>query len=66
MLGSDRIRLRQIIREAEGYLELGMARHAMEVLERVQSPGTFKSHILRLRGEALRVLERYEEALAPL
>jgi tetratricopeptide (TPR) repeat protein len=66
MSGSNRIRLRQIIREAEGYLELGMPRHALETLDRLPPPGTFRAHALYLRGEALRALDQYEEAIGPL
>lgn len=66
MSGSNRVRQQRILREAEGYLELGMAHAALTTLERMQQPGTFKGQQLYLRGEALRSLERYVEAIAPL
>jgi Flp pilus assembly protein TadD len=66
MSGRQRIRLRQAIREAEGYLELGMPRHSLDVLGRVDDPGTFRAQVLYLTGESLRALERFEEAVQPL
>ena len=66
VLGNDRIRLRQILREAEGYLELKMPLQALETLSRVDSLSPHQSQTLYLRGESLRALERYEEALVPL
>lgn len=63
---SNRVRLQKILREAQGYLELRLPQHALDVLERVQDAGTFRAHVLYLRGEALRALERYAEAVEPL
>ena len=52
-------------REAEGYLELGMAAIGCRVW---RGSGTFSldSSALYLWGESLRSLERYEEAIVPL
>ena len=44
MSAHDRIRRQQIISQAEGYLELGMARHALEVLARYGEPESFSDH----------------------
>ena len=66
MSTQDRIRLKQLRREAEGYLELGMARHALDALARLGDPNGFCGQSLYLWGEALRELERYDEAIAPL
>lgn len=63
MSATSRIRLQRILREAEGYLELGMARQALALLERVETPGTFRGHLLYLKGEALRALENYQDAV---
>lgn len=62
----NRARLAQLLREAEGYLELGLAEHALATLSRVEHAGTFRGQVNYLRGEALRSLERYEEAVEPL
>ncbi|MCR4414929.1 MAG: tetratricopeptide repeat protein [Thermoguttaceae bacterium] len=61
-----RIRSRQLERQAEGYLELGMAQHAMDTLSRLGPMEAYTPNALCLCGEALRELERYEEALVPL
>ncbi len=66
MAGRDQVRLRQVEREAEGYLELGMAHHALEALRRVGAAAHLSPHALYLRGEALRELEKHREALGPL
>lgn len=66
MTGGNRIRLQRILREVEGYLELEMPQTALELLNRMREPGTFRGQQLYLTGEALRALERYGEAIAPL
>lgn len=81
VLTSQRIRLQQILREAEGYLELAMlfsdeydttvARRlaiplALTTLDRMGEAGSMRSHALYLRGEALRALDRFQDAIAPL
>lgn len=60
------IRRRKIKREAEGYLELGLPRRALATLARLGDPTDFDAQGLYLWGEALRALERYDEALVPL
>lgn len=43
-----------------------MAQQALAALDRIEDPGSFRSHSLLLRGEALRALDRYREALTAL
>jgi Flp pilus assembly protein TadD len=62
----DRIRRGKLLREAEGYMELGMAQHALASLTRIGDPTTLDAQALFIWGESLRCLERYEEALVPL
>jgi len=52
------------IREAEGYLELGIYRHALDTLERTEHRELLGFQDSYLAGEALRGLGRHEEALA--
>ena len=82
MSDPNRIRRQQLIRQAEGYLELislygerwscepsvrdTLASRAIETLERIDNQGGMKAQILFLRGQALRVMERYTEAVPPL
>jgi len=61
-----RIRRRKIKREAEGYLELGLPRRALATLARLGDPTGFDAQGLYLWGEALRAMQRHEEALVPL
>ena len=78
----SRIRRQQILREAEGCLELvnlfadrwplspetrdGISRRAIETLQRIDNPGGLKGQILFLQGQALRHMQRYTDAVAAL
>jgi len=62
----DRIRRQQLVLQAEGYLELGMPRHALDVLARCGDLESLPDHALYLQGECLRALDQYGEALQPL
>ncbi|MBI2827145.1 MAG: tetratricopeptide repeat protein [Planctomycetia bacterium] len=62
----NRARLQRTLREAEGYLELNMPRQALALLERIDQPGTFRGHLLYLKGEALRGLENFQAAVPVL
>jgi tetratricopeptide (TPR) repeat protein len=64
MSSSDRIRREHKLRAAEGYLELGLALQALAELNTLSPAGDGRASYLR--GEALRELGRYEEALAHL
>jgi tetratricopeptide (TPR) repeat protein len=61
-----RVRYQRLLREAEGYLELGLPQLAIETLEKLNEPGTFKSKRLYLLGEAFRAQGRFQEAIAAL
>jgi len=86
---ATRVRRRQLLREAEGYLDLIMlpaaqpaasalcpseesrnrlAQRSLEILERLETAGGNwrQSHLLYLKGQAYRVMQRFEEALKPL
>lgn len=82
MSGHDRTRRQQILREAEGYLELAMlfgegwsldsekryrlARRTLQSLDRLPLDANSGSEALYLRGQALRTLDRFAEAITPL
>jgi len=60
------IRRKQIERQAEGYLELGMPQYALDNLDRLGGDENLGPRGLFLRGEALKELQRYQEALSTL
>ena len=66
MTARTRIRLKQVQQQAEGYLELGMSQHALDALVELGNAADSSSHALYLRGEALRQMGRYGEALVLL
>ncbi|WP_425614175.1 tetratricopeptide repeat protein [Anatilimnocola sp. NA78] len=82
MSDPNRIRRQQILREAEGYLDLitvfggrwpcrsdardKLALRVLATLDRIDNPGGLRSHIQFLRGQALRTMERYGDAVKPL
>jgi tetratricopeptide (TPR) repeat protein len=63
---SSRVRYQRLLREAEGYLELGLPKLAIEALGKMQEPGTFRSRQLHLLGEAFRAQGRFNEAIDAL
>ena len=79
MSDPNRIRRQQILREAEGYLDLitvfgdrmpcrpdvrdALAARVLDTLDRVHNAGGMKAHILFLRGQALRAMDRYVDAV---
>ncbi len=62
----DLIRATKAQREAEGYLELNLPQQALEALSRLGEPSELNAQGQYLYGEALRSMQRYGEALAPL
>lgn len=61
-----RDRIKRQLDAAEGYLMLNLPERALEILERRSDWATMQFEASFLTGEALRVLERYREALKPL
>lgn len=82
MSDSNRHRRQQILREAEGYLDLitvfgeqwpcrpdarnCIAQRVLDTLDRIEVPGGMLGHISYLRGQAYRAMQRYAEAVVPL
>ena len=61
-----RDRIKRLLDEAEGYLMLDLPGRTLEILERRDDWATMQFEASFLKGEALRSLERYREALKPL
>ena len=82
MSDSNRLRRQQILREAEGYLDLitvfgeqwpcrpdvrdRIAGRVLHTLDRIAAPGGMLGHISFLRGQAYRAMHRYSDAVVPL
>lgn len=66
MNAQNYIRQSKIEKEAEGYLELGMAQQALSTILRLGDTSTLDANGLYILGESLRSLNRYEEAVEPL
>ncbi len=82
MSSRDRIRRQQILREAEGYLDLAMmfneawmlererryalAARSLSTLDRLDNDAADEPEALFLRGQALRTMDRFRDALSPL
>ena len=60
------VRIRKRMWRAAGYLELGMAAHALESLEGLGDLGPLEAEVAFLRGEAFRVQHRYRDAATAL
>jgi tetratricopeptide (TPR) repeat protein len=54
------------LQTAEGYLELNLPQRARAELNAIKDQGPFEAAIALLEGEALKIEERYDEALVPL
>jgi tetratricopeptide (TPR) repeat protein len=62
----SRDRIRRLLDEAEGYLMLDLPRRSLEILDSRPDWSSMQFEANFLKGEALRCLERYREALKPL
>ena len=62
MAAAQRVRTKRLLTEAEGYLELGMPQHALEVLRRIDDPATFRAQWLHLQGLARQQLGQIDRA----
>ncbi|MHC4404954.1 MAG: tetratricopeptide repeat protein [Planctomycetota bacterium] len=59
-------RVARRMKEATGYLELGMPQHTLECLEGLGDLGPFEAEVELLRGYAFRMQRRYDDAAAAL
>ncbi len=82
MSAFERLRRQQLVREAEGYLDLALifgdqwtlpsdirdrlAHRSLVAVERLGENATYSPQVQLIKGQALRTLEKFKEALAPL
>jgi tetratricopeptide (TPR) repeat protein len=59
-------RIRRKLHEAEGYLEIDLPNHSLQILESLSDWPGLQFEACLIKGEALRRLERFREAIAPL
>ncbi len=62
----SRDQVRKLLDEAEGYLMLDLPGRSVEILDSQSDWSTMQFEANFLKGEALRCLDRYREALKPL
>ena len=62
----SRDQIRRLLDEAEGYLMIDLPRRSLQILDSRSDWSTMPFEANLLRGEALRSLDRYREALKPL
>ncbi len=62
----SRDRVRRLLDEAEGYLMLDLPRRALQILDGRPDWSTMQFEASFLKGESLRCLDRYREAIKPL
>ncbi|NIL98922.1 MAG: tetratricopeptide repeat protein [Planctomycetales bacterium] len=65
-MSDPRQRQQRLLRQAEGYLELGMYEHALASVKQLEGGDQLDGHAYYLKGEALRWLTRYRESLVEL
>lgn len=82
MSAFERLRRQQLVREAEGYLDLALvfgdqwslpaalrdrlAQRSLAVVDDLGENAAYSPQVQLIKGQALRTLEKYKEALAPL
>jgi tetratricopeptide (TPR) repeat protein len=66
MIGTDQDQIRKRLDEAEGYLMLDLPRRCLQILDSRRDWLTMQFEASLLRGEALRNLKHFREALRPL
>jgi len=82
VLANQRLRRKQLLREAEGYLDLatvfadrwplplvlrdGLAQRTLDTLAQLNPHSGCRALVAYLRGQALRLMERHEDAIAAL
>ncbi len=62
----DQMRVARRIEQSCGYLELGMARQALANLEGLSTDGQLEGALQYMRGQALRMQQKFGDAVAPL
>ncbi|HTQ40660.1 MAG TPA: tetratricopeptide repeat protein [Pirellulales bacterium] len=82
MSSINRLQRQQLVREAEGYLDLALvfsdqwelpvlvrdrlAQRSLEVVEHLGESAAQSPQVQLIKGQALRMMERFKDALAPL
>ncbi|RIK74406.1 MAG: hypothetical protein DCC68_23125 [Planctomycetota bacterium] len=62
----DQLRIARRLEQSCGYLELGMPRQALDNIDGLSTGGALEGALQYVRGQALRMQEKYGDAVAPL
>lgn len=62
----DQFRVAKRIEQSCGYLELNMPQHALDNLSGLSTDGQLQGALEYVRGQALRMQSRFDDAVAPL
>ncbi len=60
------VRVAKRLREAQGYFELGLTQRTLDCLDGLGELGPFEAEVELLRGQALRMEHRYDDAASAL
>lgn len=62
----DQFRIARRLEQSCGYLELGMSRQALANIDGLKTDGALEGALQYVRGQALRMQEKFGDAVAPL
>lgn len=66
VINSAQVRIAKRLEQSSGYLELGLPAQALRNIEGLSSEGHLEGALQYVRGQALRMQNRFEDAVAPL
>lgn len=65
-ISHQQVRIAKRLEQSSGYLELGMPAHALRNIEGLSAEGFLEGALQYVRGQALRMQSRFDDAVAPL
>ncbi|MEX2186463.1 MAG: hypothetical protein WD875_06705 [Pirellulales bacterium] len=65
-ISAHQIRVAKRLEQSSGYLELGMPAQALRNIEGISAQGQLEGALQYVRGQALRMQNRFDDAVVPL